>query len=159
MLPRELVLQKSLPLLSHPELRGHYSNDPRGPSHCSTSGRLWYHPYGMGFTGLQNARVVESGRFPPQLPRTAWKIRQGGPERVVRETVGMKLWEQWWPQDIRNTRMWTTWGGKLQAKWSHPNQKTSWAEPVRSQGGATQAIWNSDFTSMWPWRYLWCYRT
>lgn len=68
----------------------------RGPITASATSRCWHCPFGTGFTSMQNARIVESGRLPCRLQSNACEVRQRMQERA--KNCGNKV------KDARETR-------------------------------------------------------
>lgn len=82
--------------------------------------RLWHHPHGAEFSGLQNIRDTGLWRLPPRLQRKMWKIGQCTPERVMhgamsesRDTGGVP----------RNLECGTSIGETVGSKHVEPDQK------------------------------------
>lgn len=104
-LPKELI---SWDLFHYAQLFGHSkaiaSVAHGGLATASTDSTSWYCLHDAGFTSMQNARAVVSGRRPSRFQRKVWKVRQGARERAWSKAVGMKPKVQWQSQEAEDAR-------------------------------------------------------
>lgn len=70
-------------VLGHPGTQRLLRPDQSFLATAQLDGRLWHHPRGAGFTGMQNASVMGSERFPPRLQKKIWEARQCAPRGKV----------------------------------------------------------------------------
>lgn len=67
---------------------------------CSAGGRSWYHPHGVSYITMQNARIVELGKHSPRFKKKTCEARQFALGRV--QCVKLWEWSQKYIGDSRN---------------------------------------------------------
>lgn len=77
------------------------------------SGRHWHHSCDASFADINNARMIWLYRLPLRFHRKGWKAQQdmaglkslqASPERVMCESLRVKLKLQWRIQKVRDSR-------------------------------------------------------